>query len=394
MYLLGEASGYQQVVVLVLGFAVGLLFFARFFRASDEQCKTLSAPVKGKSQPKTDSCSFGGTPPCYISNEDWPEIADLVSVCYMKPAPDVKALQHLICSCNLSLKTAGLEDTSCWPRGWFEPIDDLFWLKFLLANQFDVGRAVKSAHLYIKSHGAETGSSPSVLMQHLDGRIFAPFATRDGMLVTVLRPRYHRHVEFELLEDWFVTVLDSVIAWNMLRRRNELSSRRNKLERYVFIIDLEGASRANSDMSAAKKLVSLCTSRYPDFMQTAYVINTPPALMTLWSFARRLLDHRMQQKHVFLGRGDTSLRKLIAEEDLPVSLGGIAPEWLPPQEMSTLDRLGVFAPLILGAQPDAISRSRLNSESPAKGSWDDVFSCFGGACLPCLGPSPSSSPRL
>jgi len=295
-----------------------------------------------------------------ITEEEWPDMACLVRDAYMADAPDAPKLKELINSCKVKLEQSF--ERASWPMGWLENVDDIFWLKFLIASHFKVEKAVSVATAYLDSHRLEDVIPRDRLEQHFDGRFIAPCVTHRNMVVAVLRLRYYRpSVPLEEVKEWFCTCLDSVIAWNMVQRSGRTT--KNKLERYILVIDVAGASRANSDLKAAKALVSLAQSRYPDFMDKAYLINASRALLLVWSLIKPVLDVRMQQKYEILARGSTKLTEIISLEYLPKSLGGRAEEWLPPERMSPVDQFGVLFPVFFSA---------------------DDPRCFGGCGIPCL----------
>lgn len=299
----------------------------------------------------------GGTPSRHISDSEWPEMVTLVTRAYMKPGPDEEVLRKLISTCAASVDA----DARSWPHGWLEPVDDLFWLKFLLASHFNTEKAIAVSQNYLSAHTQDCCTS-SVLARHFDGKAIAPCVTRNGMLVIVLRVKYWPvGASLDALKEWFCGMLDAVIAWNMMQREKGLTPPTNKLERYIFLLDLDGAGRKHADFSSASALASFAPSRYPDFMQAAYAINASSGLVSLWSFAKRILDQRARQKYVLLGRGDKSLSHIIREEDLPRSLGGVAEEWPPAEDMTALERLGLCASL-LASSDSHFTSEQLNPE--------------------------------
>lgn len=288
---------------------------------------------------------LAATKPWSLPEAEWSSLADLVRRTYGKDtAPDAEGLRKCIHRCKAEL---GRSTYTAWPFGISEPVDELFWIKCLLAEHFHVDLAVAKARAYLGAHARpDRAACASAIQRHFNGAVCTPCVTRNGMLVVVLRLRYFAPMEPKEAKEWFCTILDAVIAWNMWQRQLEQTGAGNRLERYVLIVDLDGAGRSNVlPVASLKKLSALAHKRYPDFMEAAYVVNVGSTLMAIWNMLRWILDERMQNKFNFLGRGDCSLREIIDNNSLPASLGGRAPEWAPPEDMSTTERLGQLADL-------------------------------------------------
>jgi len=314
-------------------------------------------------------------PAIHIPRDEWLEFSKVVEVCYKSPAPDGDAMQHIIQRLEHRLKPELINASK--PLGWFEPVDDLFWTKFLLANHFDEHTTLAAAVRYLSFRWTERCPASNYL-RFFDGKLIAPCTTRDGMAVLVLRLRYVKHMSLEWAKAWFSASLDAVIAWNIMQRMNGATSQ-NKLERFVLLVDLRGAGKANLQFKLGKELSLLASSRYPDFMNTAIVVNANFILMSFWSALKPLLDARMQSKYDFARPGDSSLTDLICERDLPRSFGGTAAEWPSPEAMTLEDRLGIFRNVFF--EPTMPARSDSEGKlGSSMGRGDNSCGCCWSCC--------------
>ncbi len=234
----------------------------------------------------------------------------------------------------------------------YEPLDDVFWARMLVARHFDVRQAVALAESYLSWRRSTNGGMICPL-KHFDGKLF-PLSciSRDGFPLAVFRTRFHDATSAaDSNVQGFRGLMDANIARHLLERKKAGSSVPvNAMEQYICIIDLQGFSRANFDMPTIKAIVKDTDIYYPELLSTVIMVNVPGFFKFFWTLIAQVLDPRTVKKYVFLGKNDLGeLKNFMHDSDIPESLGGSGQEWALPADMTLEQRLGIFSAVLQGA---------------------------------------------
>jgi len=100
-----------------------------------------------------------------------------------------------------------------------------------------------------------------------------------------------------------------------------------RIDKTCAIMDLKDVNLFKLFSGKIKAFLNLATdiaqNYYPEVLGSMYIINSGYLFSGIWMIVKGWLDIKTQQKiNIITGKGHTELKKVIAVENLPVSMGG------------------------------------------------------------------------
>lgn len=224
--------------------------------------------------------------------------------------------------------------------GWrlHEPLDDIFYTRFLTAVDFHQARALQLIRNYVKFRREMRGGTPPDYSWLKAGLGIVPFEDVMGRPIIVARAKYFdSQISAETFRSFYRGMVDSIIAHLLMKRRPQLSDT-NPFEQYVLVLDVLGATRRNFSMTAIQVMIHESNNYYPDRVAQIFVLGVNLAVRSLWSLVSPMVMPRTRKKTELIKEADVPnlMRQLVGHEKLPEEYGGSAPRLPSPAQAKTL----------------------------------------------------------
>lgn len=250
------------------------------------------------------------------------------------PARNVAdSLRHMRAACE-NLEAELQEDGRI-----FEPLDDVFMSRQLIAADFDLGKTTEVVRKYVAWRQRICGGVPPDLSWLSLGFAIAPFEDVMGRPIFLARARY---ISADTCAEQFRTMyrgLADAVVSHLLQKRSAQMSERNPLEQYVLVIDVQGASRSNFSMAAVKVMISESNANYPDRVAEIFVLGANLVVRSIWSLVSPMVHPRTRHKVHMVGPAEVpvTMRRLVGSDELlPEEYGGTARPLAAPTEARTV----------------------------------------------------------
>lgn len=100
-----------------------------------------------------------------------------------------------------------------------------------------------------------------------------------------------------------------------------------KVNQITILGDLKGVTfkefTSTNSSSLLKEMITIDQDYYPELMHSLYLVNIPSTWYFLWRFMKPFIDKRTRSKlHIMKGGYMPALKEVIAENDIPSTIGG------------------------------------------------------------------------
>jgi len=220
----------------------------------------------------------------------------------------------------------------------YEPLDDLFYARHLIAVDFHHARAVQVVRNYVAyRHQHHGGIFPDYSWLKL-GMAVLPFEDVMGRPVLLARAKYFDpQISADTFRTFYRGMVDAIIA-HLLQKRHARLDDTNPLEQYVVVIDVIGAQRKNFCLTPIKVMIQESNNHYPDRVAEIFVLGVNMAVRSLWSIVSPMVQPRTRKKTQMFTTNEVPqfMRRLVDPSRLPEDYGGLAPNLPGPPDARTL----------------------------------------------------------
>lgn len=205
------------------------------------------------------------------------------------------------------------------------PTNDEFLTKFLRAQKYDVGKALKNIRKYFKARR----DYPEIFEDRVSFPVLFNVLCREHQVVTVSRKRdmKGRGAAMFRMGAWNTSIcsLDDFFRMSLIQAEHLLLNEENQLRGVVIIMDFNGLCIHHLNYytpSCIKKFVNLIQDSYPVQIKGLYATNNPAIFDVLFAIGKPFMNSKLVRRCRLFGYDLSKLHGVIPEDLIPESDGG------------------------------------------------------------------------